>query len=68
MGEIITEAKNRDDLKRKIFNIIVSAIDVFRNSPEKFLKELNIILKQVKINFKEMVKQNVGITEDVQKL
>ena len=35
---------------------------------EKLLKELNVILEQVKINFKEMVKQNVGITEDVQKL
>ena len=67
MKDIIIEVKNRDDLKSKIFKFIISAVDVFRTSPEKFLKELNVILEQVKINFKEMVKQNVGNTEDVKK-
>ena len=67
MKDIIIEVKNRDDLKNKIFTFIISAVDVFRTSPEKFLKELNVILEQVKINFKEMVKQNVGNTEDVKK-
>ena len=67
MKEIILEVKNGDDLKRKIFIFIIKAIDFFRTCPEKFLKELDVILKQVKINFKEKVMKNVGNTEDVQK-
>ena len=67
MKEIIIEVKNRDDLKKKIFKFIISAIDVFKTSPDKFLQQLNTILEQVKINFKEMVRQNVGNTEDVEK-
>ena len=67
MKDIIIEVKDRNDLKMKIFNFMISAVDVFRNIPEKLLKELNVILEQVKINFKEMVKQNVGNSEDVKK-
>ena len=67
MKEIILEVKNRNDLKNKIFNFIIESIDVFKNKKDKFLKELNVILEQVKVNFKEMVKQKVGNTEDVQK-
>ena len=67
MKDIIIEVKDRKDLKKKIFNFIISAVDIFRLNPQKFSKELNVILDQVKINFKEMVKQKVGNTEDVQK-
>ena len=61
MKEIINEVniRKRDDYKNKIFNFIIESVDVFKIQPEKFLKELNIILNQVKINFKEMVKQTV---------
>ena len=67
MKEIIIEVKNRNDLKTKIFDFIVESIDAFKNKKNKFLKELNVILEQVKVNFKEMVKQKVGNTEDVRK-
>ena len=68
MEEIIKEVniRKRDDYKKKIFNFIIESVDVFKIQPEKFLKELNIILNQVKFNFKEMVKKTVGNTEYVQ--
>jgi hypothetical protein len=53
-------------IKKKIFKFIIKSVDAFKIQPEKFVKDLNIILKQVKVNFKEMVKQKVGNTEDVQ--
>jgi hypothetical protein len=67
MSEIIKEVKEREDLKAKIFDFIIEIIDIFKDYPQKFEKELDIILKQVKINFKKMVKNIVGDTEDVRK-
>ena len=68
MKEIINEVKNRnrDDYKKKIFDFIIESVDYFKTKQEEFLSELNIILKQVKLDFKEMVKQKVGNTQDVQ--
>ena len=67
MSEIIKEVKEREDLKKKIFNFMIHSIDIFKDYPQKFEKELDVILKQVKINFKKMVKNTVGDTEDVRK-
>ena len=69
MNEIIKEVEKhkREDLKKKIFIFMINSIDVFKKNPQKFLKELDIILVQVKINFKQMVKDVVGDTEDVKK-
>jgi len=65
--EIIKEVKDNVDYKRKIFNFIIESADIFKKNQDLFLKELNIILEQIKVNFKEMVKQKVGNTEDVKK-
>ena len=46
---------------------MIHSIDIFKDYPQKFEKELDVILKQVKINFKKMVKNTVGDTEDVRK-
>ena len=67
MSEIIKEVKEREDLKNKIFNFMIQSVDIFKEYPQKFEKELDVILKQVKINFKKMVKNAVGDTEDVKK-
>ena len=69
MYEIIKEVKENEheDIKDKIFIFMIKSIDIFKKNPEKFLKELDIILKQVKINFKQMVEEVVGDTEDVKK-
>ena len=67
MKLIIKEVKDRDDLKRKIYKFILESLDAFKDNIDKFLKVLNSILDQVKLNFKEMVKQKVGNTDDVKK-
>ena len=67
MSEIIKEVKEREDFKNEIFNFMILSIDIFKDYPQKFEKELDIILQQVKINFKKMVKNLVGDTEDVRK-
>ena len=66
MKEIIKEVKNIN-FKTRIFNFTVQAVDVFKSNQDKYLKELNLILAQVKVNFKELVKEKVGETEDVKK-
>jgi len=65
MKEIIKEVKNKDNYKIKIFNFIIESVEAFKNDKYKFLKQLNTILEQVKVNFKEMVIQKVGYTKDV---
>ena len=67
MKEIITEVKDRDIWKQKIFDFIIKSIDIFKTNKNKFIKVLNDILSQVKINFKEMVKKELGNTEEVRK-
>ena len=67
MDKIIKEVKDREELKNKIFKFMIHSIDIFKDYPEKFEKELDIILQQVKIDFKKMVKNTVGETEDVKK-
>ena len=67
MKEIITEVKDRDIWKQKIFDFIIESIDIFKTNKNKFIKVLNDILSQVKINFKEMVKKELGNTEEVRK-
>ena len=64
MKEIIKEVKNIN-FKTRIFNFTVEAVDAFKSNQDKYLKELNLILEQVKVNFKELVKEKVGETEDV---
>ena len=66
MKEIIKEAKN-DEFKNRIFNFIVESVETFKNNQDKYLKELNLIAEQVKVNFKELVKEKVGDTKDVKK-
>ena len=67
MSEIIKEVKEREDLQKKIFNFMIQSVDIFKEYPQKFEKELEVILKQVKIDFKKKVKNEVGDTEDVRK-
>ena len=69
MNEIIKEVKENkhEDIQKKVFKFMIKSIDIFKKNPKKFLKELDIILNQVKINFKQMVKDVVGDTEDVKK-
>ena len=57
MKEIIKEVKNIN-FKTRIFNFSVEAVDAFKSNQDKYLKELNLILEQVKVNFKELVKEN----------
>ena len=66
MKEIIKEVKNIN-FKTRIFNFTVEAVDAFKSNQDKYLKELNLILGQLKVNFKELVKEKVGETEDVKK-
>ena len=65
MKEIIKAVKDKCFLKQKIFNFIINVSDFFKDCPDKFIKELDIILNQVKLDFKEMVRKNVLDTEDV---
>ena len=67
MNEIIKEVKDHKgkDVMKKIFTFIIESIDIFKKNPKKFLKELDNILNQVKIDFKQMVKDVVGDTPDV---
>ena len=67
MKEIIKEVKDRDRWKEKIFDFIIKTIDIFKTNKNKFIKILNEILSQVKLNFKEMVKKELGNTEEVRK-
>lgn len=66
MKEIIKEVKNVN-FKKRIFNFIIETVDAFKSNQEKYLKELNLILEQVKVDFKQLVKEKVGETEDVKK-
>ena len=66
MKEIIKEVKN-NNFKTRIFDFTVEAVDAFKSNQDKYLKELNLILEQVKVNFEELVKEKVGETEDVKK-
>jgi hypothetical protein len=66
MKEIIKEVKNVN-FKKRIFNFIIETVDAFKSNQDKYLKELNLILEQVKIDFKQLVKEKVGETEDVKK-
>ena len=68
MKEIINETKirNKNDYNENIYDFIIKSFDVFKAKPDKFMNELNVILEQIKLNFKEMVKERVGNTEDVQ--
>ena len=70
MKEIINETKirNKNDYNEKICDFIIKSVDVFKAKPNKFMNELNVILEQIKIDFKEMVKERVGNTKDVSKL
>ena len=56
MKEIIKEVKN-NNFKTRIFDFTVEAVDAFKSNQDKYLKELNLILEQVKVNFKELVKE-----------
>ena len=58
---------NRNDYKEKIFDFIAKSLDIFKANQNKMMEYLNKILTQIKINFKKMVKENVGDTKDVQK-
>ena len=67
MKKIINEVKNRNDLKTKIYNFMIRAIDLYKKDSKNFLDDLETILKLIRIDFKEMVKEKAGYTEDVAK-
>ena len=48
MNEIIMEVREKEYFKEKIFIFMIRAIDIFKNDPQKFIKQLDIILQQVK--------------------
>lgn len=66
--EIIKETKirNKNDFHENICDFIIKSVDVLKATSDKFMNELKVILEQIKINFKEMVKERVGKTKDVQ--
>ena len=67
MKKIINEVKNRNDLKEKIFNFIIRAIDLYKKDSKNFENDLEGILKLIKIDFKDMVKEEAGHNQEVEK-
>ena len=67
MKKIINEIKDKEDLKDKIFIFILRAIDLYKLDSSRFDRDLSEILKYLKKDFKNLVKNEVGNTEDVKK-
>lgn len=68
MKDIINYVKNnRNDLKENIYNFIISAVDIYKkyNNETDIEIDLEAIIKQIKENFKELVEEKVGNSEDV---
>ena len=68
MDNIIEKGQNMgNNLKTKIFNFIIRAIDIYKKYPDRLLKDLKSIFEQMKFDFKQLVKEKVGDTEDFKK-
>ena len=67
MRKIIKEVKTRNDLKEKIFNFIIRAIDLYKKDSKSFLDNLEGILEQIKIDFKGMIKEEIGNNQELEK-
>ena len=68
MNNIIDEGQNTgNNFKTKIFNFIIRAIDIYKKYPDRLLKDLKSIFEQMKFDFKQLVKEKVGDTEDFKK-
>jgi hypothetical protein len=67
MKKIINEIKDKEDLKDKIFIFILRAIDLYKLDSSRFDHDLSEILEYLKKDFKNLVKDELGYTEDVKK-
>ena len=68
MDNIIEKGQNMgNNFKTKIFNFIIRAIDIYKKYPDRLLKDLKSIFEQMKFDFKQLVKEKVGDTEDFKK-
>ena len=67
MKKIINEIKDKEDLKDEIFTFILRAIDLYKLDSSRFDHDLSEILEYLKKDFKNLVKNEVGNTEDVKK-
>lgn len=67
MKKIINEIKDKEDLKDEIFTFILRAIDLYKLDSSRFAHDLSEILEYLKKDFKNLVKDELGYTEDVKK-
>ena len=68
MDNIIDKGQNMGiNFKTNIFNFIIRAIDIYKKYPDRLLKDLKSIFEQMKFDFKKLVKEKVGDTEDFKK-
>ena len=69
MKVIINYVKNnRYDLKENIYNFIISSVDIYKkyNEDINFERDLNAIIEQINMAFKELVEENVWDCEDLE--
>ena len=65
MDNIIKKTEKKgNNLKRKIFNFIIRAIDIYKKYPDRLLKDLKSIFEQMKFDFKQMVEEKVGYADE----
>ena len=68
MDNIIDKGQNMaNNFKTNIFNFIIRAIDIYKKYPDRLLNDLKSIFEQMKFDFKKLVKEKVGDTEDFKK-
>ena len=68
MDNIIDKWQNMgNNFKTNIFNFIIRAIDIYKKYPDRLLKDLKSIFEQMKFDFKKLIKEKVGDTEDFKK-